>query len=160
MVTQHAQHYCKRRPHPCSAGAPLAPLPLPQLEFGLRDTPGLRLLLAGTRVAAGRRTHAVLAFLLVSDQQLALGAGSSAAAGAALAPPSAAAAALGPQAIGGAAAVAALAGTRLHWGSVRAPGARWQAPEPGWNTFPADSVDAGAAAVLARARGVALGRWG
>lgn len=41
---------------------------------------------------------------------------------------------------------AALAGARLHWASSRAEGSRWLAPEPGWSTYPADSVDAGGGA--------------
>ncbi|KIY98135.1 hypothetical protein MNEG_9829 [Monoraphidium neglectum] len=76
-------------------------------DHGLRDTPGARLLIAGTRFAAGDREHAAVALLLASQQQL------DAAGGNAPAPP--------PDA----GVVAQMAGTRLHWGSCRGEGARW-----------------------------------
>ncbi|KAI8474403.1 MAG: hypothetical protein J3K34DRAFT_493679 [Monoraphidium minutum] len=110
------------------------PLRVFESDQGLRDTPGARLLIAGARFTAGGREHAGLALLLASQQQLdgldGRGGGGGGAA--------AAAAAAGP--------MAGMAGARLHWGSSRGEGAKWQAPEPGWNTNPADSADAGGGA--------------
>lgn len=105
-----------------------------QTEHGLRDTPGACLLVAGTRIESGKRRHAVLALLLASKSQLNAAKDLSAVAAAATS-------AGDPAGL-----MAQFTGSRLHWGSVRSPGARWQAPEPGWNTQPADSVDAGGGA--------------
>lgn len=120
------------------------PLPGRQTEYALRDTPGGRLLVAGVRVAAAGREHAAAALLICSQQQLdalngAGGAGTSAAAPSSSSSPAAAAGLM-----------EGMAGSRLHWGSVRSEGAKWQSPEAGWNTFPADSIDGGAGAVGSR----------